>query len=207
MKIKYRLPMITIIIVLSISLAACGGATKNSSDVTSKISDNEDSKTSEQEPKELSFGIWTPETHMFVEKAAKPWIEYVSEKTNGSIEVSYQSGAVLGSSGQVMEDVGGGVYDIGHAINLTWVDTPLFKTSIVDLPFAFSNADDHLQAYNVAKRYVNEYALDSYEELGVKFMSMGVIDPNIILSKEPIRNMDDLKGKKVRVASKSWVPI
>ncbi|USK68700.1 TRAP transporter substrate-binding protein [Peribacillus asahii] len=186
----------SIIIVVMLILAACGGnETANSGG------------ESAQKPINLTFGMAVPATHPLNALAAEPWAETVKEETDGLVEVDIQPGAVLGPSSSVLQDVSGGVYDIGFVVGQSFPDTPLFKTTVLNLPFAYINTDDHLLKAKIAQRFVDEYINKDLEKLGIKVMGIYTSDPAVLISQEPIRTVDDLKGKQTQLQAPSWLPL
>jgi TRAP-type transport system periplasmic protein len=191
-------------LILIFMLAACNGNTKSSS---TKDPSNVDEKKTEQKPVDLVFGSYVPAAHVANTEAFQPWSEYVNEESDGGVKIDFQPGGVLGGSSSVIPDVAGGVYDIGFSAAQFYPETPLFKVTILDLPFAFSNTDDHLKKVKVAQRYVDEYVKDDFEKLGVKLMGVYTTDPIVMFSSKPISSVADLKGKSTQLQAASWEPI
>ncbi|NYT61675.1 TRAP transporter substrate-binding protein DctP [Alcaligenaceae bacterium] len=157
-----------------------------------------------QEPIQLEFGNWLASTGAFAVGAAEPWKKLVEEKTNGRVKVNLYHGGILGSSRSTLDDVRGGVYHVGISIPAYYYDTAYFKLLVGELPFAFSRAAD---GSKVMAEFAEKYGKDVFDKLGVKNMGVLVTDPYVILSTKPIRKLEDLKGERMRVAGKAWVPI
>ncbi|MGE7781644.1 TRAP transporter substrate-binding protein [Peribacillus sp. NPDC097264] len=190
---------INTIVIMSFALAACGGNETTSS---------KNQATEEQKPVELKFGSWTPETHHTQINAFEPWAKLVEEETEGLIKVAVQGGSVLGGSQSTLQDVSGGVYDIGYTVAQYYPDTPLFKMTVLDLPFAFVNAEDHYEKkVKVAQRFVDEFVKDEFGKMGIKLLGVYSSDPLAIFSTEPIKSAEDLKGKKILQQGANWAPI
>lgn len=157
-----------------------------------------------QEPIQLELGNWLASTAAISVGAMEPWKKLVEEKTNGRVKVNVYHGGVLGSSRAVLDDVKGGVYHVGMAIPAYYYDTAYFKLLVGELPFAFSGA---AMGSKVMAEYVKKNGKDVFDKLGVKDVGVAVSDPYVILSTKPIRKLEDLKGERMRVAGKAWVPI
>ncbi|WP_209121009.1 TRAP transporter substrate-binding protein [Alkalihalobacillus sp. BA299] len=190
------------ILSLFLFLSACSG---NEETNISNESSNKGEVT--QKPVDLKFGMAVPATHPINALAAEPWTKTVEEETDGLVKVDIHAGAVLGSSTSVLQDVSGGVYDIGFVVGQFFPETPLYKTSVLDLPFAFANTDDHLVKAKIAQKFVDKYVKADLENLGVKIMGVYLSDPAVLLSSEPIRTVDDLKGKLTFLQGPQWQPI
>jgi len=65
----------------------------------------------------------------------------------------------------------------------------------LDLPFAFPNASVGTM---VAEKLTPKYFKKEYEAMGVYFAGNHIITPYNLLSKKPIRTLEDLKGLKIR---------
>ncbi|NYT61676.1 TRAP transporter substrate-binding protein DctP [Alcaligenaceae bacterium] len=157
-----------------------------------------------QKPIQLELGNWLASTAAISVGAMEPWKKLVEEKTNGRVKVNLYHGGVLGSSRAVLDDVRGGVYHVGMAIPAYYYDTAYFKLLVGELPFAFDGA---AIGSKVMTEFVQKNGKDVFDKLGVKDVGVAVSDPYVILSTKPIRKLEDLKGERMRVAGKAWVPI
>jgi TRAP-type C4-dicarboxylate transport system substrate-binding protein len=156
------------------------------------------------EPIQLDFGSWQPSTHHTAVNAFEPWKKIVEEKTSGRVKVNVYHGGVLGTSKAVLNDVKGGVYDVGIMVSSYYYDTPLFKLTIGNLPFAISSPT---VGAKVMTEFLDIYAEDVFDKLNVKNMGIFLSDPYALISNKPIRRLEDVKGKKLRAAGKEWVQI
>jgi TRAP-type transport system periplasmic protein len=206
MKKKFRLLLtIVTLIIMSFVLVACAGNTSTGSE--DKSGDDGD-KGGEQKSVNLKFGSWTPETHHTQINAFDPWAGFVKEETDGLVNIDVQGGSVLGGSQSSLQDVAGGVYDVGFTVAQYYPDTPLFKMTVLDLPFAFVNAEDHYQKkIKVAERFVDKFVKEEFEKMGVKLLGIYSSDPLTIFSTSPIKSVADLKGKRILMQGANWEPI
>ncbi|MCM3766169.1 TRAP transporter substrate-binding protein [Neobacillus niacini] len=200
--IKLTFTVFTLVVMI-FALAACGGNPSSGNETK-----GEEKGNSEQKSISLKFGSWTPETHHTQTNAFEPWAKLVGDETDGVVNIDVQGGSVLGGSQQSLQDVSGGVYDIGYTVAQYYPDTPLFKMTVLDLPFAFINAKDHYQKkVKVAERFVNEYVKEEFEKMGVKLLGVYSSDPLTIFSTTPIKSVKDLKGKRILLQGANWDPI
>ncbi|MBI5720887.1 MAG: TRAP transporter substrate-binding protein DctP [Burkholderiales bacterium] len=156
------------------------------------------------EPIQLDLNNWAPSTHHLATNAFEPWKKLVEERSGGRMKINVHHGAVLGASRAVLNDVRGGVYQIGLMISSYYYDTPLFKLTIGELPFAI---DGPTVGAKVMKEFVDRHAGDTFDRLGVVNMGVFVSDPYLLMSSQPVRRLEDMRNKKVRVPGKAWVPI
>lgn len=188
----------SILIVGMLILAACG---------SNETMNGGSAEPTTQKPLELVFGMAIPAAHPLSKLAAEPWAETVKEETGGLVKVNIKPGGVLGSSTSVLQDVSGGVYDIGFVIGQAFPETPFFKTTVLNLPFLFANTDDHLLKSKIARKFMDEYVKADLETLGIKLMGVYMSDPAVIVSPDPIRTVDDLKGKLTLLQAPTWEPL
>lgn len=200
-----------ILAIFSVLVVACGGGDSDTSTETD-TSENGDSKeeetTTSNEEYEFLIGSWVPATHPSVARATEPWAQEVEDATNGVVSFDLQAGGVLGASDQVITDVSGGVYDVGFAVGQFYPDTVLYKMTILDLPFALANADDHMHASRVSERYMNEVVAPEIEQqLGLKLIGSYLVDPTVFISTEPIKTIEDMKNKRTYMQAATWEKI
>ena len=156
------------------------------------------------EPFQLDLGNWTPSTHHLAVNAFEPWKKIVEEKTKGRVKVNVHHGGVLGTSKATLNDVKGGVYHVGLMASSYYYDTPLFKLTIGELPFAVPGS---AVGAKVMTEFVDKHAKDVFDKLNVKNMGVFGTDGYVMFSTRPIRRIEDLKGMKLRAAGKAWVQI
>ncbi|MBI5912757.1 MAG: TRAP transporter substrate-binding protein DctP, partial [Betaproteobacteria bacterium] len=156
------------------------------------------------EPIQLDFGNWVPSTHHLSVNAFEPWKKMVEQKTQGRVKVNVHHGGVLGTSKAALDDVKGGVYQVGLMCTAYYYDTPLFKLTVGELPFAISGS---MVGTKVMTEFVDKHAKDVFDKLNIKNVGVFSSDPYVLMSAKPIRRIEDLKGMKLRAAGKGWVQI
>lgn len=132
--------------------------------------------------------------------AFEPWKKLVEEKTNGRVQVNLYHGGALGGSTTVLDDVKGGLYDVGAAVSVAYFydAKEVFPFTISGLPFAFTDIES---AVRVMEKFADKYANDLFQDA----VLMGVVssDPYDLFSVKPIRTMDDVQGMKVKIGGKN----
>lgn len=150
-----------------------------------------------QETIDLKFAVFTPEQEITYQEAIKPWAEKVMEASDGRVNIELFPGGTLGRDGskqiKMLKD---GVADIAFIIPA--YNPGLFPdNSVIELPDTAANATEGSIAF---WRLLEDGMLRGYEEFEV--LGMFTTAPYSIHGTEPIDTIDDLKGKKVRVAGK-----
>lgn len=151
---------------------------------------------------EMDVNNWTSASHHYTKNVWDPWTKMVEEKTDGRVKVHVHQGSALGKSTTVYQDVRGGLYDVGVVVPNYIYDTKFFPYTIGNLPFALNGPDG---AMTVLQEFVEKYAIPNLEDELVVFQTMAT-DSYDIFSRDPIRSVDDFKGKKVRINGKSERP-
>lgn len=121
----------------------------------------------------------------------------VEEKTGGEIKVQYFPDGQLGGERELVELTQVGVVDITKVSSgLMESFSPLY--GVFSLPYLFTSVDEYYQVMDNPK--VMEPVYQSTAAQG--FVGVGWYDSgarNFYMSKGPVRSINDLKGKKIRV--------
>lgn len=184
-----KLMAVSMAVILSLSLAACGGSSSKSEQST----DGE--VASEGTQYELRLGHVASPTNPYA-IAAEAAAEAVYERTNGAVKITVYPSSQLGGQRAMVENVMNGVQDIVMASCSTLASWDP-NAGVVDIPFLFENSE-------------HAYAVMDDEELrgemfgkveGTVGHIMAIYDQGWrqLISKKPILSPDDSKGLKMRV--------
>jgi TRAP-type C4-dicarboxylate transport system substrate-binding protein len=144
---------------------------------------------------ELTYATPYPPSHPF-SRADQRWIDYVEQKSGGTLHIHpVWSGALL-SSDMSLEELRHGVADIG-------LITPIYTrggTHLVRIQSGFySGADsiaEQVAVYRCLERSVPEIGR---EMSGLHVLAIqGGLLPGIITTKKPVRSLEELKGMRIR---------
>lgn len=183
---KFLVILLTVIMVMS--LVACNGTKKE----TPVQSNNESENATKEVYKWKAANVLAP---------GHPWdlglqelARLLSEKSDGQIELTVYSGGQLGGEKDTMEGLQMGTVDfvIGSSATLSnFTDT----NNIWDLPYLFTSAKE---ARGVLDSEIGRAKLDSLSDVGIKGLSYWENGMYAINSKEPIKSLADMNGKKIR---------
>jgi len=151
---------------------------------------------------ELDINNWTSSTHHYAYNVYEPWSELVEEKTDGRVKVNIYHGSALGKSSSVYQDVSGGLYDVGLIVANYFYDTGFFPYTVGNLPFAFEGSEE---AANVLSEFGEKYAKEDLSD--IKVLPATSTDGYDLFSTKPIKTVEDLKNKKMRVNGKSEIAL
>jgi TRAP-type transport system periplasmic protein len=146
---------------------------------------------------ELKLSHFVPATHGMHTDFLEPWARELEARTGGKVEVTiFPGGTQLGNVARQYDQVRAGVVDIAHG--LTGIPRGRFpRTSLVDLPFLFDDAD---QATRALWAVFPDYLAEEYP--GVKVLALHAHNPGLIHTRDkPVRTMEDLQGLRIRTPS------
>jgi len=120
----------------------------------------------------------------------------VTEQTGGKIKIDFYAGGTLLDQFSMYQGIVDGVADIGYApIHYTAGRFPVTEviTSTLGWPSAWVGA-------HVANDFYNKYDAVQAEWGDVQVLWIQANEPKVIYTKEPVRTLEDLKGKILRAA-------
>lgn len=127
--------------------------------------------------------------------------EEVEARSNGTIKIDLQAGAVLGPEDQVLDQMlgGGGNIDIARISPFSLTPYGAEKTKLMSLPYTFVNRDHY---WNFATSdLAQEFLLEPHENgSGVRGLFYGEEGFRHFFSNEDISTIDAFNGMKVRVS-------
>lgn len=119
----------------------------------------------------------------------------IRERTEGRARLKFYWGGAQGSTAKVLQKM-----KIGQLHGGTFSPTDFQKQfpdlNIYGLPFVFESEDE----VNYVRSHLDEGLYERFDELGYVTFGFASGGFAIVLSNEPVRNHDDLKGKKI------WLP-
>jgi TRAP-type C4-dicarboxylate transport system substrate-binding protein len=146
----------------------------------------------------LKLSIEVPDTAPLCVRGFKPWAEQVEKVTNGRVKVVIYPAGTLCKVGEMLDAVGSGITDLGWAWpGLHEGVAPL--SCVSGLPMIFEKAETGSKA--IWDLYEKIPAVQA-EYKDYKLLSLWSTDAYFFMTnKKPVRNMEDLKGLKIRAAN------
>lgn len=127
--------------------------------------------------------------------AEMEFAKMVEEKSNGRIKVEVYTGGQLGDEKTTIEQTMLGIVDIGRA-NAGPLTQFAEQFGVFSFPFLFDSRE-HL--WNAIDGKMGEALFADLEEIGLVGLAFYDAGARSFYSKEPIRNIEDVSGKKIRV--------
>ena len=191
-----------LLIVISLLVLFAGGCSQSETTTPPQESgDTETQPKSEQkdyQPVEFNLCHFMPPMHPLHSNVLVPWAEEIEQKTDGRVKIFVYAANELAAADKNYDATLSGVIDIGLVLPAY---TPgLFPlTSILEFPFMFeSPLQANLTAWEVQK---NNPVIRDIEYKDVELLWWGTTDLGHFLMKEPVKTVEDLKGRKVRSPS------
>ncbi|MEX1267321.1 MAG: TRAP transporter substrate-binding protein DctP, partial [Woeseia sp.] len=143
---------------------------------------------------EIKIATLAPENSGWMKEFRQGATE-IRERTDGRVRLKFYSGGVQGNERQVLRKM-----QIGQLHGGTFAPTDFQKrypdVNIYGLPFLFKSIEE----VEYVREHLDAGLIAGIEDLGFETFGFAGGGFAIILSNEPVRSHDDLKGKKV------WLP-
>lgn len=149
-------------------------------------------------PVQLKLATFGPPQSYFYVEVLIPWLEAVNKDSNGTVEIKYYGGGVLGNAGNMYDSVLTGAADIGWAL-LGSVPGKFVKASVVELPFGYDTGE--IGATALWRLYTKGLIASDFDE--VKLFGLTAWPGAEIQTKSrKVQTLEDMKGLKLRAQGK-----
>lgn len=131
------------------------------------------------------------------QKMIAPWCEKIEQESKGELKCQiYPAMQLGGTPPQLLDQVRDGVADVVWGVP-TYIAGRYVKSEIFELPFMSTNARQGSQAL---WDFIQTEAKDEYT--GIKPIFVHVTEGYLFHSKDQIKTLSDLKGKKIRTPNR-----
>lgn len=155
------------------------------------------SKTAQAQAVTLRVGSWLPQHHLIVSGIVRPWAQAVEADSEGTVKFDIMT-ASIGRPPEYYDFCANGAIDVGYGV-LGHNPGRFLMTEIMGLPF---QSPDPWAGSAAAWSTFARYGARFNEHKGVHIAGLWVhSEPSIFMRGEPLKTIDDLKGKKIRVGS------
>jgi TRAP-type C4-dicarboxylate transport system substrate-binding protein len=146
--------------------------------------------------KELKLAHFLPTRHHNHTVVMQPWADEVAKRSNGSLTIKVYPSLQLGGTAPGMyNQVLSGITDIAF-VTPGYTPTVFPRIGITELPYLTKDAQ---HATRILRSIYDKYVAEDFKN--VKMIAYWAVDSHVIQSVNPIRSLEDLKGKKVRSPS------
>lgn len=129
-----------------------------------------------------------------MDTAAKRMQDTLREKSDNKIRMQYFRGGELVSSDQFVEAVGRGTIDIAYGVGSYWPGQVDVGNIEAGLPGAWTSVEEAREVF----KKLDPIIAEAYEEKGVVLIGRGYGSDYELLTKEPVKSLEDLKKMKIR---------
>lgn len=150
----------------------------------------------------LRFSDYLPATHYLTVEGSMPFMEAITAATNGEVKFQHFPAQQLGKSSDFLRLTADNVAQIS-VVGVSFLADKMELSNVAQMPYAFEKACDGLTAYN-AILDSSELRQRDFTQHGVKLLFPYILPPfELATAKTPINKVDDMKGLKIMVASRS----
>ncbi len=147
-------------------------------------------------PIRLTYSVFFPPTHTQAQEAAA-WARAIEERSGGRVKIAFFPGGTLTKAELCYQGVKDGISDIGMScLAYTRGRFPLLEA--LDLPVGYP---DGAAATRIANELVAKYHPAEIDDTHLLYLHAH--GPGVLASRKEVRNLDDLKGLKVRATGLS----
>jgi TRAP-type transport system periplasmic protein len=183
-----------LIVVFSL-LAGCSSSKTSNSESSNGKGGNEKGSGSSKEVVTLNLNNVASPTSTIVTDTLEPWKKLVEEKSDGRIKVNLNHSASLGAPTSVLQDVEGGLYEIGLLLPHYFYDSSVYPITITNLPFALSHVN-LTDTNEIMQEFSEKYYQDTWKN--VVPLTIFTAPDSVMVSKVPIKSIDDFDKLKTR---------
>ena len=139
----------------------------------------------------LRYSLIWPPVHPLV-KLAGEWAKDVEKATQGRIKVTLFPGNTLTPPMQAYDNTVKGVVDIAASL-LAYAPGRLPLSEVLQQPLGYKNG---YQASKLANAYYKKFKPKEFDDVKVMFLHGAA--PGFIMTKKPVKSMDEIKGLRIK---------
>jgi TRAP-type transport system periplasmic protein len=145
----------------------------------------------------LRLHQFLPMTDSVPREGLIPWAETIEDQSNGRIKVEYYPSMQLGGApADLFDQARDGVVDLIWTV-LGYTPGRFPKSEVFEMPFLVTDAESTSRAF---QRFVEEQSADEFAD--VKLIAVHTHGPGLFHTREPVTQLEDLQGMKVRGGSR-----
>jgi len=152
-------------------------------------------RASTEEPITLRYTAHVPRSHGFYAKAFVPFAELVERETHGRLRLEAYTDRLLHGPNDAFKATVAGITDYTNAY-ITYQPGSFRLLHAPQLPFLFPSPQ---VGSLVFEELYPRYFKQEYERMGVYLAHCDCTSPYNLISRTPIRRLEDLRGLKIRV--------
>jgi len=148
----------------------------------------------------LDMSSFLPSTHKG-SIVVEDWCKEVEKRTNGKVKINFHPGGTLTPGPQAYDSLVKGISDLASS-SLAYTRGRFHMFELLDLPLGIKTG---YMATKLSNDYYKHFKPKEFDD--VKFLFFSSHGPGLIHSKMPIRNLEELQGKKIRCPGGTQVEV
>lgn len=194
---KKALAILMSTLMLASLLTGCGGSSNSSGSAASGSNGTTSDTSGSSETVKIQLAHSDTESEDGIhQKMAMLFRDYVSEMSDGAIEIEIVGNGQLGGERDLVEGMQLGTIEMASTANMVLSNFDA-RFSVLDLPYLITNYET---AYKVLDSDEIQGLLDSFaQESGVRVLTYGQGGFRQVIGNVAINSLADMKGVKVRV--------
>jgi TRAP-type C4-dicarboxylate transport system substrate-binding protein len=141
---------------------------------------------------ELTYSNFFAGTH-YNSILAEQWIKEIEKRSNGKVDITYYPGGTLATGPKTYDAVVQDICDIGMSV-CSYTPGRFPASELVDYPHSYPSG---WVATQVANDFYNEFKPAEFNDVHILYFH-GHGPGVIFMANQPVRTLDDLKGKTIR---------
>ena len=148
----------------------------------------------------LRMGDSLPVGHVIAETATQPWIDLVTEKSDGRLKIDYYPAQQIGKAKDFLRLTQSGLVDIGY-IGPSYVTEKMPLSAVAELPGASKTSCEVMRSYWSLVKEDGWLFETEYQPNGIRPLFIVALPPyQLILGSDEVTSAESLKGQKIRAA-------
>lgn len=197
--LKKKLAMLLAVVMMLGCLAGCGGDKKEDPAPSAPEQSTETPKDAEKVDPIVYRVSSQAADGQPIDVGLDTLAQLVEERTEGRVKIEVFPGGTLGTEGEMRDMVEEGTLDmcsIGYTIISNWYK----ELYLPQMLFGFASVEECLAIMEgeFGQKYFNEPLMNEH---GIRALDQWGMAPRILMSKKPVRTLEDLKGLKLRIPS------
>jgi len=143
------------------------------------------------QPIQLSWGTFYSASHPLY-PMVEGWGTEIEKRTKNAVKFTYYPGSTVVKGQEIPGGILKGVIDVGSGV-LAYTPSRFLAMEAVNLPHGYTSAK---MATYVVNEFFKKFKPSEFDDFKVLFMHAH--GPGILHTKTPVRNLEDMKGLKIR---------
>lgn len=152
----------------------------------------------------LEYGNYQPPAHPSNVYALEPMFRNIEEKSGGDLRINLHPGGSLVGGKDTLSGIETGLVDGGFIVSIYYPNELPLTTTISDLAMLMRDPVVMAGALNETVLLDCPACLEEYQGRNVTYLGSYATTPYVLMCKQPVRTLADVKGLKIRSAGEAY---